>query len=181
MCLNSPAPTYPENTNLPISKSGTSCSHMLHYLQLYIVNPVGMGVCKFFIVLVFFFFFFVLFQEYENFLDCLTGQPHPDDVLLFAVPVCAPYTALSNYKYICSSTIMYLSYSLHHCIQQNVCKKKTCIAGSLLHRDSSRYTVRSLKKTIYDILYFIIIMSLTFPQAQSEIDSWDTEERERYK
>lgn len=61
MCLNSPAPTYPENTNLPISKSGTSCSHMLHYLQLYIVNPVGMGVCKFFIVLVFFFFFFVLF------------------------------------------------------------------------------------------------------------------------
>lgn len=57
MCLNSPAPTYPENTNLPISKSGTSCSHMLHYLQLYIVNPVGMGVCKFFIVLVFFSFF----------------------------------------------------------------------------------------------------------------------------
>ncbi|XP_060789872.1 ribosome quality control complex subunit NEMF-like isoform X2 [Neoarius graeffei] len=38
-------------------------------------------------------------EEYENFLDCLTGQPHPDDVLLFAVPVCAPYTALSNYKY----------------------------------------------------------------------------------
>lgn len=58
---------------------------------------------------------------------------------------------------------------------------KNCIAGSLLHRDSSRYTVRSLKKTIYDILYLIIIMSLTFPQAQSEIDSWDTEERERYK
>ncbi|MCI4382891.1 hypothetical protein PGIGA_G00019920 [Pangasianodon gigas] len=38
-------------------------------------------------------------EEYENFLDCLTGQPHPDDVLLFAVPVCAPYTALSNYKH----------------------------------------------------------------------------------
>uniref|UniRef100_A0A673C6U6 Ribosome quality control complex subunit NEMF n=1 Tax=Sphaeramia orbicularis TaxID=375764 RepID=A0A673C6U6_9TELE len=29
----------------------------------------------------------------------LTGQPHPEDVLLFAVPVCAPYTALSNYKH----------------------------------------------------------------------------------
>ncbi|XP_072545946.1 ribosome quality control complex subunit NEMF isoform X2 [Salminus brasiliensis] len=38
-------------------------------------------------------------EEGENFLDSLTGQPHPEDVLLFAVPVCAPYTALSNYKH----------------------------------------------------------------------------------
>ncbi|XP_062863885.1 ribosome quality control complex subunit NEMF-like [Trichomycterus rosablanca] len=38
-------------------------------------------------------------EEGENFLDSLTGQPHPDDVLMFAVPVCAPYTALSNYKH----------------------------------------------------------------------------------
>jgi len=30
----------------------------------------------------------------------LTGNPHPNDILLFAVPVCAPYTSLlSNYKY----------------------------------------------------------------------------------
>lgn len=39
-------------------------------------------------------------QEAENLLSSLTGQPHPEDVLLFAVPVCAPYTALSNYKYV---------------------------------------------------------------------------------
>ncbi|NXF11731.1 NEMF factor, partial [Smithornis capensis] len=32
-------------------------------------------------------------------LDSLTGQPHPEDILLFAVPVCAPYTAMANYKY----------------------------------------------------------------------------------
>ncbi|KAI5101931.1 hypothetical protein C0J45_7283 [Silurus meridionalis] len=38
-------------------------------------------------------------EEHEDFLDSLTGQPHPDDVLLFAVPVCAPYTALSSYKH----------------------------------------------------------------------------------
>ncbi|KAL7861751.1 hypothetical protein SRHO_G00131920 [Serrasalmus rhombeus] len=38
-------------------------------------------------------------EEGENFLDSLTGQPYSDDVLLFAVPVCAPYTALSNYKH----------------------------------------------------------------------------------
>ncbi|RXM94189.1 Nuclear export mediator factor NEMF [Acipenser ruthenus] len=37
-------------------------------------------------------------QEGENLLDSLTGQPHPEDVLLFAVPVCSPYTALTNYK-----------------------------------------------------------------------------------
>uniref|UniRef100_A0A665WBF0 Ribosome quality control complex subunit NEMF n=1 Tax=Echeneis naucrates TaxID=173247 RepID=A0A665WBF0_ECHNA len=37
--------------------------------------------------------------EAENLLTSLTGQPHPEDVLLFAVPVCAPYTALSNYKH----------------------------------------------------------------------------------
>ncbi|XP_024412914.2 ribosome quality control complex subunit NEMF [Desmodus rotundus] len=35
----------------------------------------------------------------ENLFDSLTGQPHPDDVLLFAVPVCAPYTSMANYKY----------------------------------------------------------------------------------
>ncbi|KAK1793434.1 hypothetical protein P4O66_011812 [Electrophorus voltai] len=38
-------------------------------------------------------------EEGENLLDSLTGQPYLDDVLLFAVPVCAPYTALSNYKH----------------------------------------------------------------------------------
>ncbi|CAL8285252.1 unnamed protein product [Lota lota] len=39
-------------------------------------------------------------EEAENLLTSLTGQPHAEDMLLFAVPVCAPYTALSNYKYI---------------------------------------------------------------------------------
>ncbi|KAM9708564.1 ribosome quality control complex subunit NEMF [Menidia menidia] len=38
-------------------------------------------------------------EEAENLLTSLTGQPHSEDVLLFAVPVCAPYTALSNYKH----------------------------------------------------------------------------------
>lgn len=38
-------------------------------------------------------------EDAENLLTSLTGQPHPEDVLLFAVPVCAPYTALSNYKH----------------------------------------------------------------------------------
>lgn len=42
---------------------------------------------------------FYCFQDGENVLDSLTGLPHPDDVLMFAVPVCAPYMALSNYKY----------------------------------------------------------------------------------
>lgn len=38
-------------------------------------------------------------EEAENLLHSLTGQPHPDDVLLFAVPVCSPYTALTSYKH----------------------------------------------------------------------------------
>uniref|UniRef100_A0A8B9D761 Ribosome quality control complex subunit NEMF n=1 Tax=Anser cygnoides TaxID=8845 RepID=A0A8B9D761_ANSCY len=38
-------------------------------------------------------------QEAVALLDSLTGQPHPEDVLLFAVPICAPYTAMTNYKY----------------------------------------------------------------------------------
>ncbi|XP_070697951.1 ribosome quality control complex subunit NEMF [Pempheris klunzingeri] len=38
-------------------------------------------------------------EEAENLLTSLTGQPHPEDVLLFAVPVCAPYTTLSNHKH----------------------------------------------------------------------------------
>ncbi|KAM8782645.1 ribosome quality control complex subunit NEMF [Rhynchonycteris naso] len=35
----------------------------------------------------------------ETLFDSLTGQPHPEDVLLFAVPVCAPYSTMTNYKY----------------------------------------------------------------------------------
>ncbi|XP_028677833.2 ribosome quality control complex subunit NEMF-like isoform X1 [Erpetoichthys calabaricus] len=38
-------------------------------------------------------------EEGETLLDALTGQPHPDDELLFAIPVCSPYSALVNYKY----------------------------------------------------------------------------------
>uniref|UniRef100_UPI00398E5961 ribosome quality control complex subunit NEMF n=1 Tax=Pristiophorus japonicus TaxID=55135 RepID=UPI00398E5961 len=38
-------------------------------------------------------------EEGEKLLNSLTGQPHPDDVLLFSVPCCAPYTAMTNYKY----------------------------------------------------------------------------------
>ena len=29
----------------------------------------------------------------------MTGQPHEDDILLFAIPVCAPWTALQKFKY----------------------------------------------------------------------------------
>lgn len=32
-------------------------------------------------------------------LDSLTGCPRSDDVLMYAVPVCGPYSALANYKY----------------------------------------------------------------------------------
>ena len=32
-------------------------------------------------------------------LDSVTGVPFSDDVLLFAIPVCAPYQTISNYKY----------------------------------------------------------------------------------
>ncbi|NWH88572.1 NEMF factor, partial [Aegithalos caudatus] len=38
-------------------------------------------------------------EDSEALLDSLTGQPHPEDILLFAVPICAPYTAMTNYKY----------------------------------------------------------------------------------
>eukprot|EP00062_Callorhinchus_milii_P004389 gi/632942687/ref/XP_007886544.1/ PREDICTED: nuclear export mediator factor NEMF [Callorhinchus milii] len=38
-------------------------------------------------------------EEGQNLLNSLTGQPHLEDVLLFAVPLCAPYTAMTNYKY----------------------------------------------------------------------------------
>jgi hypothetical protein len=40
-----------------------------------------------------------LWQSQLNELDSLTGNPLPDDVLLFAIPVCAPYSALNNFKY----------------------------------------------------------------------------------
>ncbi|KAJ2137165.1 hypothetical protein GGH17_001671, partial [Coemansia sp. RSA 788] len=38
-------------------------------------------------------------MEHLNVLDTLTASPLPDDNLSFAIPVCAPYTSLSSYKY----------------------------------------------------------------------------------
>ncbi|KAJ4822904.1 hypothetical protein Tsubulata_037852 [Turnera subulata] len=38
-------------------------------------------------------------KEKLNDLDYLTGNPLPSDILLYAVPVCGPYTALQSYKY----------------------------------------------------------------------------------
>ncbi|KAH0501827.1 Nuclear export mediator factor Nemf [Microtus ochrogaster] len=38
-------------------------------------------------------------DDKENLFDSLTGQPHPEDVLMFAIPICAPYTTMTNYKY----------------------------------------------------------------------------------
>lgn len=48
----------------------------------------------------------VVVDQDGSILDSLTGLPHPEDVLMFAVPVCAPYMALSNYK--CVFRIQYL-------------------------------------------------------------------------
>ncbi|XP_075782261.1 ribosome quality control complex subunit NEMF isoform X1 [Pelodiscus sinensis] len=38
-------------------------------------------------------------EEGETLLNSLTGQPHLEDILLFAIPICAPYTTMANYKY----------------------------------------------------------------------------------
>jgi hypothetical protein len=32
-------------------------------------------------------------------LDFLTGKPLAQDILIFAIPVCAPYGSLSNFKF----------------------------------------------------------------------------------
>lgn len=34
-----------------------------------------------------------------NDVDYLTGNPLPNDILLYAVPVCGPYSAIQSYKY----------------------------------------------------------------------------------
>merc|ERR1711872_56603 len=41
----------------------------------------------------------VAVNDETDMLDGLTGKPVAEDELLFAVPVCAPYTTLINYKY----------------------------------------------------------------------------------
>ncbi|XP_076305405.1 ribosome quality control complex subunit NEMF-like [Tachypleus tridentatus] len=38
-------------------------------------------------------------NEITQLINLLTGIPVPDDTLLFALPVCAPYTAMQNYKF----------------------------------------------------------------------------------
>lgn len=38
-------------------------------------------------------------QDTVNALDLLTAVPNPDDVVEFAMPVCGPYSALSQYRY----------------------------------------------------------------------------------
>ncbi|KRZ95307.1 Nuclear export mediator factor Nemf [Trichinella sp. T8] len=41
----------------------------------------------------------VVQNETLDAIQCLTGNPTEDDNILFALPVCAPYAALSNYKF----------------------------------------------------------------------------------
>ena len=36
--------------------------------------------------------------QVDDILDTLTGIPAADDLLLFAIPVCAPYNTMQNYK-----------------------------------------------------------------------------------
>lgn len=38
-------------------------------------------------------------KEKLNDVDYLTGNPLPTDILLYAVPVCGPYSAVQSYKY----------------------------------------------------------------------------------
>ena len=38
-------------------------------------------------------------NDETDMLDSLTGLPVPEDEILFAVPVCAPYATLLNYKF----------------------------------------------------------------------------------
>lgn len=38
-------------------------------------------------------------REKLNDVDYLTGNPLPNDILLYAVPVCGPYNAVQSYKY----------------------------------------------------------------------------------
>ncbi|KAG5449442.1 Nuclear export mediator factor NEMF [Clonorchis sinensis] len=38
-------------------------------------------------------------DDWLRLMDTFTGQPRENDILLYAMPVCAPYSALQNYKY----------------------------------------------------------------------------------
>lgn len=47
-------------------------------------------------------------------LDSFTGCPVPEDIMLYAIPVCAPYTAVTNYKYAYHKTVLeYLTQCFH--------------------------------------------------------------------
>merc|ERR1719376_1566444 len=37
--------------------------------------------------------------EGEQLLQSLTGCPQPDDIILFAIPACAPYSSMKNFKF----------------------------------------------------------------------------------
>lgn len=45
------------------------------------------------------FFLHLILQDKLTEIDSLTGNPLSDDVLLFAIAMCAPYSAFTNYKY----------------------------------------------------------------------------------
>lgn len=46
---------------------------------------------------------YVIFQEQLSILDALTGCPTLDDLLVYAIPVCGPYSAMLNYKSVIAS------------------------------------------------------------------------------
>lgn len=38
-------------------------------------------------------------DDLVNLMNSLTGQPNEDDLLVYALPICAPYTTLFKYKF----------------------------------------------------------------------------------
>lgn len=68
-------------------------------------------------------------QADVDMIDALTGIPIPEDELLFAVPVIAPYNTLSNYKlvfincfifYIINSFKIYLLLGIYYLVNSNI-------------------------------------------------------------
>lgn len=110
-------------------------------------------------------------------LDSLTGCPVVEDELLYAIPVCAPYSTMLNYKWVYTKAasneysrrhkiIVYWkgSYSLGTISQteKSLPDKCICVFKSWLNNFTKNWIILPLKITIWFFFSHVRIISTTY-------------------
>lgn len=127
-------------------------------------------------------------------LDSLTGCPVVEDELLYAIPVCAPYSTMLNYKSVLT-TLFYFHHFLTYCNGLGPFKHGHTQNRHVHLYDHCKLTFQQKKRVIvqfqklctyqkiiqYNMIQFFpfFLFHVLFSQVQSETYAWKHKTRKR--